>query len=537
MSALDTFLEASGRTWLSAITQLSVEIALLSLMILLGAWLFRIRSPSARHLLWLLLLAKPLVWTLTDTDWSVFQFLTGPESQFISTAPASPASSVARDAMTVGSPASDSLGPSVYAIGMGLWLLGVVLMFGRLAFGFGASWHLSRTSRPVNDVHLGEAMSRARALMAVGGDTTLRTSSSAASPLVTGIFRPVVILPDELAQCLSQDQLTLILAHELAHTKRWDNLVLLSQRLVESFLFFHPSIWLCGRELRREAEKACDDMVLMATESPAGYADSLTVVAESTIPTNAGVALNVLTATESHLGSRVERILSGSRSRLGRLGKVAFTLSVLMIACTTMPATISTPMDEQGSSFDSETHIQLEAFLLELAEAQAEDDPLAQALLLREMQAFAGGMMAAGLSMEEAKAKLGTVYKMPDASPYIAIDALQKVVVNPAGTNAQRFVAVGIELGFIDLQNSAEAIQPHEYSLIEANLQPFHGLMRSIVIRVLSDATIDDLTTRRESVAESIRMGIMEEVVTPHVSLLDRQIVLNEVIFTDMIIQ
>ena len=74
MNPLYTFLESSGRSWLDAIVQLSVEIALLSLLIFVGTWIFRIRSPSARHLLWLLLLAKPLVWTLTDTEWSVFQF-------------------------------------------------------------------------------------------------------------------------------------------------------------------------------------------------------------------------------------------------------------------------------------------------------------------------------------------------------------------------------------------------------------------------------------------------------------------------------
>ena len=67
---------------------------------------------------------------------------------------------------------------------------------------------------------------------------------------------------------------------ELAHLRQYDNLTLLLQRLISVVFFFHPALWLCGRMLRLEAERACDDLVVYTTDRDEQYARCLLGVAE-----------------------------------------------------------------------------------------------------------------------------------------------------------------------------------------------------------------------------------------------------------------
>ena len=71
----------------------------------------------------------------------------------------------------------------------------------------------------------------------------------------------------------------MVLLHELAHVRRWDNLVNLAQRIVESLLFFHPAVWLVSSWVRREREACCDAVVVGRTARPHAYAELLVALA------------------------------------------------------------------------------------------------------------------------------------------------------------------------------------------------------------------------------------------------------------------
>src|SRR5581483_8622840 len=92
-------------------------------------------------------------------------------------------------------------------------------------------------------------------------------------PVLVGILRPMILLPSSLASGLSPQQLEALLAHELAHLRRWDPLVNLVQRLVEAMLFFHPAVWYVSRRIHSERENASDDLVLAAGWQRLHYAD------------------------------------------------------------------------------------------------------------------------------------------------------------------------------------------------------------------------------------------------------------------------
>lgn len=82
------------------------------------------------------------------------------------------------------------------------------------------------------------------------------------TPTLTGLFRPTILIPEDISRVCSRSDLMAMLMHELAHVKRLDNAAAWFQQLAQVFFFFHPAVWLAGKELRRERELACDEMVL-----------------------------------------------------------------------------------------------------------------------------------------------------------------------------------------------------------------------------------------------------------------------------------
>ena len=96
-----------------------------------------------------------------------------------------------------------------------------------------------------------------------------------AAPILVGVFRPMILLPAAALAGWDPQQLEMVLLHELAHVRRYDNLVNLLQRIVESVLFFQPMVWIISGWVRREREHCCDELVVARTRQPQAYAEML----------------------------------------------------------------------------------------------------------------------------------------------------------------------------------------------------------------------------------------------------------------------
>ena len=70
-----------------------------------------------------------------------------------------------------------------------------------------------------------------------------------------------------------------VLAHELAHAKRYDGLIHFLVQIVCSVYWFNPIVWMAARRMRLERERACDDYALNAGATPEAYADHLLLLA------------------------------------------------------------------------------------------------------------------------------------------------------------------------------------------------------------------------------------------------------------------
>lgn len=131
-------------------------------------------------------------------------------------------------------------------------------------------------------------------------------SPVALEPGVVGLFRPVLMLPAGITERLRPCELDAIIAHELCHLRRRDNLAAALHMIVEALFWFHPIVWWLEKRLVDARELACDEEVLQTGREPEVYASAILNVCrhymESRLVCTAGV-------TGSDLRRRVEQIM------------------------------------------------------------------------------------------------------------------------------------------------------------------------------------------------------------------------------------
>ena len=100
-------------------------------------------------------------------------------------------------------------------------------------------------------------------------------SHSRLEPGIVGILRPVVLLPEGIDERLTTAQLAAVLAHEMCHVRRRDNLAVALHMIVETVFWFHPLVWWIRARLIDERERACDEEVLRTGSDPETYAEGI----------------------------------------------------------------------------------------------------------------------------------------------------------------------------------------------------------------------------------------------------------------------
>ena len=150
------------------------------------------------------------------------------------------------------------------------------------------------------------------------------------APAVIGWFRPIVLLPITALTGLSEAQLQAVIAHELAHIKRFDAFVNAFQVAVETLLFYHPAVWWLNKRIRMERENCCDDTAITLCGNALEYARALTLMEEWR-----GAPALAMAANRGPLSARITRLLgikslsSGLRGSGVATGVLCLTAALL----------------------------------------------------------------------------------------------------------------------------------------------------------------------------------------------------------------
>jgi beta-lactamase regulating signal transducer with metallopeptidase domain len=94
-------------------------------------------------------------------------------------------------------------------------------------------------------------------------------------PGIFGLVRPALLWPQAISARLEEAHLEAVLAHEVRHVRRRDNLTAVFHMLVEAIFWFHPLLWWLEKRLVEEREYACDEEISLRCGQPQIYAESI----------------------------------------------------------------------------------------------------------------------------------------------------------------------------------------------------------------------------------------------------------------------
>ncbi len=231
-----------------------------------------------------------------------------------------------------------------------IWGVGVLAGLSTVLAGVWGTLRLRRGGVTAAPVEACELIEEWCGSLRIPQPVAVAVSPRIRQPLVAGFGNAVVLLPPRVTEW-SRSQLEHVLLHELAHVRRQDNLVIFAQRVLESFLWFHPAVWAISRWLDLEREHCCDELVLALLRDPVEYAETLIQLAESAAPPAAPplVPASSLCEHPHPLQIRIRRILFREESTmlLPSARDVAATLPGGLVWCLIVfggPAGAQTPV-------------------------------------------------------------------------------------------------------------------------------------------------------------------------------------------------
>ena len=154
------------------------------------------------------------------------------------------------------------------------WATGVLAFSLRPLVALFRCRQLKSQAKPVEDPAFVDSFASLCERMGLHRPIELASSALIRVPAVVGFFRPVVLLPFSMLTGLSPQELSAIIAHELAHVRRHDYAMNLVQTAIETLLFYHPAVWWVSAIVRQEREDCCDD-IAMAICGRKNYATAL----------------------------------------------------------------------------------------------------------------------------------------------------------------------------------------------------------------------------------------------------------------------
>jgi len=195
----------------------------------------------------------------------------------------------------------------VFVVWLAIVIVMVLLLAQRVVFVCGLVAQAKEASPLMNDM-----LKFCCGQMGVKGTIGLKVSANATSPAVCGLFRPVILVPQDLGSSVGARGLRAVLTHELAHIKRGDLWVNLVQTLLQIVYFYNPLLWLANAMIRRVREQAVDEAVLVAMgEKAQQYPEILLNVAKLAFE-QPMLSLRLIGVVESKnaLSARIKHILS-----------------------------------------------------------------------------------------------------------------------------------------------------------------------------------------------------------------------------------
>ncbi len=241
-----------------------------------------------------------------------------------------------------------------------------------------------------------------------------------------------IVVPADLWEQLDHDQRVMLLVHELAHLRRGDHWVRLLEMAARTLYWWHPLVWIAGRELREAEEQCCDAWAIWALPDAAkAYARALMDTVDFLARRNAPLPMGASGIGQVHdLRRRLIMIMRGTTPRKLSTASICGLVILGGIAMAVAPG-----LGEQRSAATS-----LDAFEPQSRNLAADDQDAELARLRQQEASLRQAMDAVARSLDQTRKQLRDMQGAPTQPVQPA--AVRPRSRNVQATEAQPFPAV-----------------------------------------------------------------------------------------------
>jgi TonB family protein len=299
------------------------------------------RSSALRH--WILaatmtaaVLAAPLAWVMPN--WPATSVRTPAVLTFDATAV--PAGAIEATPAEASAPAAPvvPLG-TLWLMGVGVGAVSLLIQLLRLA-------RVSSRASRITDERWLRIVSEVAERYGITKSIAVLQTDTAELLATWGLFRPRILAPAS-AVSWSEERIRVVVCHELAHVRRHDWAVQLAADVMRRVYWFQPLMWIACRQLRRESEHACDDVVLATGVAADAYAGHLLQIARA-VRSDYGWAPAVPMARRSTLERRIAAMLNSARNRRALTSRSLVACTLVLAAATFTAAAFHAEQDRSA---------------------------------------------------------------------------------------------------------------------------------------------------------------------------------------------
>ena len=309
-----------------------------------------------------------------------------------------------------------------------LWSAGLAVLLLRLIFGLAGAARLTAEGTPLDDDAWRVLLERFIAFVSLRREVRLKSHPEVVVPLTWGFRKPIVLFPDG-AGAWTDDERSSALYHELSHIKRADFLAMLLVRTSLALFWWNPLCWIVYREILKEQEIACDELVLRAGIRPSTYAASLLAFRRSAgFRWSPSAALLGIVGRSSFEG-RLAAILKQKLTLMEVKMKTKITLALALVAAVALIGTAGPAAGIEKSAVRTtvgETALSAPAGLTATA-AQAPASPAVQA----------DQAAAQEKQKEQEKAKAAEKAKEAEKAAEAKAAKAKTIVIRPVGEEGE----------------------------------------------------------------------------------------------------
>jgi bla regulator protein BlaR1 len=313
--------------------------------------------------------------------------------------------------------ASSILPQLTQAIGA-LWLVGFLAVLVLWCVRWRRVSAATKHAMPLEE---GREVAVLRRMERIGGirrPLAMLLSRTSLEPGIFGIARPVLVWPEGISQHLDDQHLEAILAHELWHVRRRDNLFAALHMLVEAVFWFYPLVWWLGARLIDERERACDEEVVALGKDRQIYAESILKVCEfclgSPLPCVSGV-------TGADLKRRMVHIMNDRISlKLDFARKALLTLAAILAIAVPITFGLFSATPSRAQSQAATSNLSAPVFSSVSIKAHESADPMRTKMMFSLMD---GSFVANGVTLQRL---IQMAYRVQDAQISGGRDLLNK---------------------------------------------------------------------------------------------------------------